>query len=177
MRRVLYAIVACMMTGCGPMVIPMIERLDDQDQAEVDEMWENMLTPAKRLDRQTLLDVLIMQMLYQRGGDQFVARAEKQTSHATVLMEISFDRLHPERDAFTVTMSDPVGREIRRETYAPDEIKQAVEELFGGPRTLVPDQAAEDPQVIHEAQVREAQRGERLERARAATRPAAAPGV
>ena len=54
-----------------------------------------------------------------------------------------------------------------------DEIKQALQGLFGDPRMFIPDQADHDPQVILEAQVREARRVERVERARAATRPAA----
>ena len=36
--------------GCGPVTVPMVQRLPEDGQRQVDEIWQNMLTPPDRLD-------------------------------------------------------------------------------------------------------------------------------
>ena len=58
-RATVIAIAASLFAaGCGPMISPLTVRLDADQQKMVDGMWNNMLTPTDRLDRELLLDVL-----------------------------------------------------------------------------------------------------------------------
>jgi hypothetical protein len=46
------------LVGCrGPLMVPAMQRLTPQDQAQVDGMWNNMLSTPDRLDRNLLVDV------------------------------------------------------------------------------------------------------------------------
>ena len=62
--------------GCGPMKTPLPARLDDETQKKVDESWDRAFTPADRLVRQDLLDVMVGTQAYQLGVDTFALRAE-----------------------------------------------------------------------------------------------------
>src|SRR6266571_3507808 len=63
--------------GCGPMISPLTVRLDADQQKMVDGMWNNMLTPTDRLDRELLLDVLCQSWLFQIGVDRLHLTSEK----------------------------------------------------------------------------------------------------
>src|SRR5438552_799045 len=102
MRSCWLVISLFLFSGCGPLLFPMPMRLDPQRQQQVDSAWNAMLTPVNRLDRQTLLDCVVIMQLYQSGVDRFTARSEKLTSAGKVEMTIEFDRQKPEADQFAI---------------------------------------------------------------------------
>src|SRR5579864_3614524 len=102
------------MAGCGPMLLPMTSRLPPEEQAQIDRMWENMLTPVGRTDHQTLLDCILVYWMFQNGVDRLHLTSEKYLSHGKVVMEIDCDRTNPHADQFIVCVLDDRGRTIRR---------------------------------------------------------------
>ncbi len=120
-------ILALLIAGCGPMTIPAIRPLDPEQQAVVDGMWNNMLTPDDRLDRDLLLDVILINQLHQLGADRVRYVAIKETAAGTVTMVVDFDRARraagrPDSGTFTVTLSNPAGAVIRRDVYTGNEV-------------------------------------------------------
>jgi len=170
-----YAMIAAalLFVGCGPMMGPMTIHLDPDQQKQVDGMWNNMLTPPDRLDREVLIDVLCEDWLFQVGVDHLHLVSEKQLDHGRVLMEIDCDRACPPSDQFTFTLLDERGKTLRRERYNRPEIEERVAFIHPdrnafnhyGPTTL----PSEDP-AHTEARRREIEC--RMERIRAATQPA-----
>src|SRR5437588_2568238 len=128
------AILICLAAaGCGPMFLPMNPRLSDEDQKQIDAVWNNMLTPVNRVEHQTLLDVTISFWLYQYGVDRLHLVSEKHLASGKVIMEIDCDRASPASDQFTITVLNDHGLTLRRERYARDEIEQSAKILFDAP--------------------------------------------
>src|SRR5689334_1244025 len=116
--------------GCGPMKTPLPARLDDETQKKVDESWDRAFTPADRLVRQDLLDVMVGTQAYQLGVDTFALRAEKRIAGGRVVMEVAFDRARPGDDRFEVSVYDAAGKLVRSERYSRQEIDEAYGILF-----------------------------------------------
>jgi hypothetical protein len=125
MRFVLFTLLCAGLSGCGPMLSPMVPRLRAEDQQRVDQMWDNMLTPPARVDRQTLLDVNVTYLLYTLGVDRLHMTSEKYFSGGVVLMQIDCDRANPDSDEFTITVLDQRGRTIRRERYSRADVDES----------------------------------------------------
>ena len=119
--------------GCGPMFLPMNPRLSDEDQKQIDAVWNNMLTPVDRVEHQTLLDVTISFWLYQYGVDRLHLVSEKYLANGKVIMEIECDRASPTSDQFTITVLNAHGQTLRRERYSREEIEQSAKILFDAP--------------------------------------------
>lgn len=155
------------LTGCGPLMFPMVERLSDKDQAQVDDAWKNMFDPPDRLGRELLLDVLIHMNLYQHGIDRLTLVSEKEVGDARVVMSIRFDRTHPGFDEFVISYVDAHGQELRRERYTTGEIEErlhATRWRMGEPE--LPNSG--------EAEVRQIRNAEWMRKLYAATQPASA---
>jgi hypothetical protein len=159
-------LLAVWVAGCGPLLGPMTVRLEPKDQEVVDGMWNNMLTPVDRLDRELLLDAIVSGYLYELGVDRLAMRAEKDFARGRVVMEIDCARVNPEADQFTITVLDERGREVRRERYGREEIMRrmiALNEASIEEKSQLKTPEAEQKRV----------ETERLrERIKAATRPA-----
>ncbi len=115
--------------GCRPLISPMPARLDNEDQKSINESWEKALVPIDRFDNQALLDLLLTTKAYQIGVDKLEFRSEKSYSGGTVVMEIRYDRLSPERDRFEVKVLNPEGRILRQESYDRKQIDRTEQEL------------------------------------------------
>src|SRR3954469_6611639 len=154
--------------GCGPLATPAVRRLDAEEQARVDDSWDNMLAPPRRLDREVLLDTIVAFQLHQSGVDRLHMHSEKDFPGGVVLMDVTFDRTRPDNDAFWVTVHDGRGRMLRCERYAAQDILQRRDELFGnqirGGAANVPAEA--------DAAARQAALERRWARITAATQPA-----
>lgn len=121
--RTLLLLLALALPGCGPILTPMIPRLTEEQQSQVDQMWQNLLTPPTRVSHETLLDVLMNHMLYSFGTDRATYRAEKVVRNHLVLMEITFDRHRPNFDRFTVAVHGPDGSLLRQDHYSRQDIE------------------------------------------------------
>lgn len=127
----LLALTVVPLIGCGPMdSSPMPARLGAEDQKKIDDAWDNALNPVNKLDRQALLDALIVTHAYQAGVDRLTFRSEKKFSSGLVVMEIHFDRAKPEDDRFDVIVQDANGKEVRGVKYARPEIEATARDLF-----------------------------------------------
>lgn len=172
--RALAGIGCAILVGCGPLTRPMVERLDLEQQAQVGSAWQNMLSPPDRLNRELLLDVLIVFQAHQRGVDRLLLTSEKDVPGGKVVMTISFDRSQPEGDRFTVVYCDPYGYEWRRELYKSEEVQARWEALFGP--LPCEEVVGEDGQIrLESSKAAEAERAARFEDIRAATQPAEEP--
>jgi hypothetical protein len=165
---------ACLfVVGCyGPMTRPMVERLPEEQQQDIDNAWVNMFSPPDRLDHTLLLDVIVTMELFQKGVDRLWMVSEKRAGAGLVVMEVRFDRDDPTFDEFTVTYVDGLGREVRRERYAREEIHKRAAFLF-----MYPDLPDDADAATREERIREhaKQQEARKEEIRAATRPALGP--
>ncbi len=123
--------VATLLAGCGPMTHPMVSRLTEDEQAQVDEAWTQMFLPPERLDRSLLLDVLLSFELHQVGVDRLALVSEKRVGQGRVIMTVNFDRASPAFDEFTIAYVDEAGCELRRERYTSAEIMDRLAFLFG----------------------------------------------
>jgi len=123
-------LVAFLVGGCGPLAVPMVQRLTPSEQKEVDSIWRNMLQPVDRTDPPTLMDCLIVYQLYHRGVDSFHARSVKQTPSGKVTMTIDFDRDRPSDDRFTFKLTR-WGFTIREEQWSGNQVFQAIQQLAG----------------------------------------------
>jgi hypothetical protein len=122
------AIPAFVLSGCGP-VSPLPPPLDEKDQRMIDGMWNNMLTPVNRLNRQTLIDAILVNWLAELGVDRMHLISEKDFSNGKVVMEIACDRAHPAADYFTVTVLNDRGKILRRERYSREELDKTAAAL------------------------------------------------
>lgn len=129
-QRILASIVLCTISGCGPVMFPMVNRLDPDQQRQFDQMWDNMLTPVNRTDRQTLLDCIVLFGMQTNGVDEFHSQSVKYTHAGRVEMTIDFDREKPNKDRFKIRVIRH-GWTIRREQYSSDEVTKSVQGLFG----------------------------------------------
>lgn len=129
----LCVVVGVALSGCGPLPNPPLPvRVDDETQKTITASWDKALTPVDRFDGQSLLDVLLTTTAYQHGVDKLEFRSEKALSDGTVVMEMHFDRGAPDRDRFTVTVSDRLGKVLRQEQYNREQIETTASELTSG---------------------------------------------
>jgi hypothetical protein len=133
MRFGLVIVLLMGLTGCGPMFAPMVPRLKPEEQHTVDQMWDNMLTPVQRADRETLLDANVAFWMYTYGVDRLHMTSEKYFSGGTAIMEIDCDRANPDADQFMITVLDERGRTLRRERYTRAEVEESSRMLHGMP--------------------------------------------
>lgn len=133
MRVLLLSVLALsliILVGCGPMGnAPLPARLEAEEQKKIDEGWEKALAPVDHLDRQAMLDALIVTQAYQTGVDRLTFRSEKKFSRGLVVMEINFDRAKPDDDRFDVIVQDSNGKELRRLRYTRPEIEATGRDL------------------------------------------------
>jgi hypothetical protein len=118
------------------MFLPMSTRLTEEDQKIYDGMWNNMLTPVNRVDRQTLLDTTIVYMMFQLGTDRLHMVTEKYLATGKVVMEIDCDRINPASDQFTIAVLDDRGRALRRERFSRQEVEESAHALTTLPTTM-----------------------------------------
>ena len=166
---------ATLLAGCGPMARPMAVRLQPEEQAQVDEAWENMLTPPDRLDRLLFLDTVLSGQLYQIGTDRLYFGSEKRLRDGVVTMEVFFDRRSPEADRFTIRYVNGRGQQELYETYSRQEVDDRFEFLFPvlAERRDTGDDTAELSKGECEAHVAKlkAERQARMKEIEAATQP------
>jgi hypothetical protein len=112
-------------------MVPAFERLNPDDQARIDGMWNNLLSDPQRLDRNLLLDVLITFQLHEQGVDRVTYHAEKDFSGGTVLMDVKFDRTKPLEDWFLIEIRDHNNKVLRKEHYSGDEVWSHSYDLAG----------------------------------------------
>lgn len=126
-------IITCLVVvGChGPLGKPMVDRLDDETQMAVDEVWLKMFTPVDRMDRSLLLDVIVAGQLHTYGVDYLQLSSQKRVGDGLVVMDVGFDRDQPEFDEFSVRYVDGRGREVRRERFSRAEVEESFAFLFG----------------------------------------------
>jgi len=110
MRFVILMISLSLFAGCGPMLSPMAPRLDVETQQKVDQIWNNLLTPVDRVDRQTLLDTNVSYWMYTLGVDRLHMTSEKYFSGGAAIMVIDCDRANPDSDQYTITIVDHQGK-------------------------------------------------------------------
>src|SRR5262245_11230938 len=120
---------ALLLVGCGPLAIPMVQRLTPAEQQQADSMWTNLLTPPDRIDDPTLLDCLIVYQLHHLGVDELHARSVKQTPEGKVIMTIDFDRDKPADDRFTFQLVSRWGWTIREHTWSSNDVTKALQGL------------------------------------------------
>lgn len=133
MRKRIFAAIALAvipLVGCGPMGSgPMPPRLEADEQKKIDDAWENALAPVDHLDRQAVLDTLIVSQAFQAGVDKLEFRSEKKFTGGLVVMEIHFDRTKPNDDRFEITIRDAAGKELRHLVYNRTEVETTYQEL------------------------------------------------
>ena len=130
MLRVLITFAILMTVGCGPMLTPMAQRVNDEMQKEIDEGWNRALKPVDQLDRQQWLDIFVFAQAYQVGVDKLSLRSEKSFDGGSVIMEIQYDRQLPDKDSFAVTVRDNDGQTVRQETYARKDVEDTYNYFF-----------------------------------------------
>ncbi|HSZ58843.1 MAG TPA: hypothetical protein VK797_24600 [Tepidisphaeraceae bacterium] len=163
----LVPLLAILLTGCGPMFLPETVPLSPEEQKQVDSMWDNLLSPVNRVNRQTLFDAILVYWLFQSGVDRLHMTSEKFFAHGKAVMEIDCERANPQADQFSITVLDDRGRTLRRERYSRADIEKSAADLSSAGPTTRP--CRETPE----------QRQHRLEQERrmgaveAATQPAA----
>jgi len=140
--------------GCvsGPLPVPMVERLPEKEQLDVDSAWSNMLAPPERLDREVLLDVLLAYSFHHTGVDTVGFISTKRVNDGEVSMQVFFDRHHPETDSYILSFKDANGTLRRFERYTPDEVKARYQACFNMPlkgrgAMLYPDEDAFDSRI------------------------------
>ncbi len=111
----------------GPLSTPMVQRLDDEQQARVDDAWHNLLWDVQQHDRALLLDVLMFRQFYQRGVDTLEMTSTKRVGDRLVVLRVVYDHAVPEDDAFTVTVYDAHDEVLRDEHYTREDVDEAIE--------------------------------------------------
>ena len=179
MRAIALALVLTV-AGCSSLVArPMVARLQPEQQSQIDDSWDNMLSPPERLDRMLLLDTVLAGQLYQIGADRVQFRSEKQVRDGTVTMEVFYSRHNPDNDRFTIRYVDGNGLQRRFETYTRQEVDERFEFLAPGlaERRTTGHECAELSDEERDAlqKERKAQLEAREREIRAATQPADGP--
>jgi len=131
MRFVILMISLSLFAGCGPMLSPMAPRLDVETQQKVDQIWNNLLTPVDRVDRQTLLDTNVSYWMYTLGVDRLHMTSEKYFSGGAAIMVIDCDRANPDSDQYTITIVDHQGKTVRRERYSRADVEESSKMMTG----------------------------------------------
>lgn len=174
-RAFTIAPLVALLVGCtGVLSTPMVVRLDQEQQAKVDDAWVNMFSPPSRLDRGLLLDTLVTRQMHHLGVDELRFVSKKRVGDALVVMEVDFNRLEPDFDAYTVTYVNAPGMEARRERYTFDEIRERMQFLAAS-HFVVEDEKLTDEQRQQLALERQASREARMKEIEAATQPAVTP--
>ena len=177
--RIALPLIFVVLAGCGPMARPMVVRIEEKDQVQINEAWENMLSPPGQLDRILLLDTVMAYQLYQVGTDRVYFGSDKHLRDGVVTMEVFFDRRSPESDRFTIRYVNSNGQQQRYETYTRQQVDDRFEFLFPAlaERRDTGEDTAELSKEECEARVAElaAQRETRRREIEAATQPACAP--
>ena len=161
--------------GCGPVTFPMVDRLEPDRQIQVESMWNNMLTPIDRLDRDVLLDTIVSFRLFESGIDRLSMQCEKSFTGGRISIRLSFDRSMPAADALEIDVFDNAGRRVRSEEFSGDEVRGRRERLWS-PTDPNPPAQPDDPDAepIRSEEYKALRRAweERKERVRSATQPA-----
>jgi hypothetical protein len=176
MKHALCLLILSALSGCGPLSVPGVRRLAPDEQAIVDGMWGNMLTPPARLERDVLLDTILSFELIKTGVDRLTMRSEKDVAAGKVVMVVRFDRRDPSVDTFAVELLSGTGAVLRSERYSREEVfahAQALREALtirsvdaGTRPTTMPSETQEE-RSAREAYER------RMARIAAATQPSA----
>jgi len=165
-------LLALLTTGCGPLILPLSTRTTPEDQHQIDTMWDNMLTPASRVPRETLLDSILVYWLYQTGVDRLHLTSEKYLTHGKVVMEIDCDRASPDTDQFTLTILDDRGQTLRRERYPRPEIESRAQALWQFHPNSIPALTHTTTQPTTHPCEHDIERERRLKAIQSATQPA-----
>lgn len=162
------AVILVLASGCrGPLAVPMVERLDEQQQTRVDDVWSIMLGSHPPVDRTLLLDIVLLHQLHQFGVDSLRLTSTKRVADGYVEMQVTFDRDQPDLDEFSVTHFHADGREIRRERYARADIEDRIAFFTGS--TMVDETAT--PEAREAQEHRNAERDARMQEIEALLRP------
>lgn len=164
LRLVLHAAALASAVGClGPLSRPMIERLDEKEQAAVDQSWKNLLADPAGVDHTLLLDVLLASGLYQYGIDRVQFRSEKDLAEGLVQMEVSFDRSLPANDRFAVSFISADGKNRWTEQYTREEVDERTEYLAGA-HECTPEEAQAEPELCRRWERDSIERKKRVDR-------------
>ena len=177
--KLLTLVLPLMLIGCGAVMSPFMIQLDSDQQKVVDGMWNNMLTPPTRLDRELLLDVLCEYQVLQMGADRVHITAEKYLANGRATLDADFDHANPEADQMTLIVHDSLGRTVRRERYFRREINARLPEINSelakhkGPYTIALGSATQPskPETSEETRLRLDKQKHEM-RIQAATQPA-----
>lgn len=158
-------------SGClGPLSRPMVYRLDEQEQAAVDESWKNVLANSADIDHTLLLDVLLASGLYEFGIDRLEFRSEKDLPEGLVVMEVSFERSLPANDRFAVTFISADGQTRWTERYTREEVDERTA-YYTGSHECTPEEAQAEPALCEQWQREAVERQQRVERIEELLRP------
>ena len=127
----LFVVAAASSPGCGPLLLPAGTRLPDDLQWQVEDAWEQAMTPPHALGREDLLRFVVTHLAHVWGVDRFKFRSEKDLSHGRVIMTVDFDRALPGDGDFTLEYQDLTGVTLRLERYAGEEVIEFAKRLTG----------------------------------------------
>ena len=114
-------------TGCsGLSVKPMPERLNQKSQQACDSGWQHIVAGEAAVERQALLDAILVHQVWHRGVDRLHLRSEKQVGNTLVIMESDYDRADPDGDVFTVSVIDAQRGLLRREEFSAADVDAAI---------------------------------------------------
>ncbi len=134
------------LTGCSSLgVKPMPDRLNDEQQAQIDAGWEHFIDQLAAHERQELLDAILLRKAWEAGVDRLALSSEKRVGDKTVFMETRVDRDHPEGDTFRVLVIDSDGALLQAESFTRADIDEAIALYLHGqdlPPDAAPEQAA-----------------------------------
>ncbi len=121
------------LAGCNGLgVKPMPERLGEEEQLVQDDGWAHLLLLGDEVDRQALMDAVLMKQLWHRGVDTLRMVSERQVDDVLIVMESRFDRASPDGDEFVITFYDAAGMPFRMESYSGDELNAAMALYMSG---------------------------------------------
>lgn len=119
--------------GCNGLgVKPMPDRLGEEQQLVQDYGWAHLLLLGDEVDRQALMDAVLMKQLWHRGVDSLRMVSERQVDDVLIVMESRFDRASPDGDEFVITFYDAAGMPFRAERYSGDELDAAMALYMSG---------------------------------------------
>lgn len=142
------------LAGCGPMFFPGVLRLPPEEQAKVDCTWDHLADPERLVERQALLDAIVLSQLHQLGIDRLDLRCEKTTAHGLVVIEVHYDRLAPAVDCMVIRFFDNDGHCRRVECYPNQEVMDAAI-LHSGVSVVVRLDGQVDPVEAQRAEIRQ----------------------
>jgi hypothetical protein len=98
-------------------------RLNDDQQTQIDASWNTALTPVFKLDRQAVMDLMVLRYAFELGVDRLELKSEKDLGSGKAVMEIHIDRAKPGDDRFDFYVLNKAGAEVRRERYSRAEVE------------------------------------------------------